>query len=657
MRRFWPWTMLLLGGWLLIYGGCGSRTNTSPAANTTAGDVASSEPKQTDQSTEGSEPQELPALEPFDPPPLEELNAKAEWVDRPVRDAMKLRREYDAAHPAPISVKEALALKNTSAQNNQKILLTLGKLPTDDNQVNWDATINRRLTMDVKRTNPLFFSSISESEVSSLIGFGIFSIDWNLEPFAAAEHVTEWKTSKDGMYDMVVLRDDLTWSDGHPITAHDVAFTFQVIMDSKVGPYIPAIRSGTDELRWVHAYDDRTIVFFHKEPMATNVWNIMFPVIPQHIYKDTYQDDPQMSTTEYHRQQELNPVSGGAYKIVKRDRGQEIVLEAREDYYMFKGKQVREKPYIKRVRFKIVEDNNTALLALEKGDLDESLLGAAQWQAQTNSDAFYAKNTKVTGPEWTFFYFGWNMNTPYFSDVRVRRAMSYAFNHKEMLEDLCYGLYQPCLGIYHPESWMAPKNRPMQYQQDLDKAEDLLDEAGWVDSDGDGIRDKVVDGKRIKFEFDILVSNKPDRIAICNLLRENLESIGIICNVRPLEAAVMQERMFKKEFVAAFSGWGAGADPSTSDNIWETGAPRNFVGFSNKEVDELFKQGEREFDREKRAAIYGRIAEIIYDEQPYTFLYNMSSFYGFNKQLRGYMFSPRGPFGYSPGFGSVWVTK
>jgi peptide/nickel transport system substrate-binding protein len=182
-----------------------------------------------------------------------------------------------------------------------------------------------------------------------------------------------------------------------------------------------------------------------------------------------------------------------------------------------------------------------------------------------------------------------------------------------------------------------------------------LDEAGWIDEDGDGVREKTVNGRKMPFEFTLLVSNKPDRIAICNLLRENLENIGVVCKIQPLEAAVFQERVFKKQFQAEMAGWGAGADPSTSRNIYATGEDRNYGGYSNKEVDRLFDEGDHEFDREKRGEIYGKIANIVYEEQPCMFLYEQSSFFGFNKRLRGYKFSPRGPFSYGPGFSSLWM--
>src|SRR5207253_2268344 len=134
------------------------------------------------------------------------------------------------------------------------------------------------------------------------------------------------------MIDKVVMRDDLTWSDGQPITAHDVAFSFKLIMTNAVP--IPAMRTGTDDLRWVEAYDDHTLVYFHKQAAATNVWNMNFWIVPKHIFETSAAEDPTLRTSAYHRQLETHPVSGGAYELVRWNRGQDIILKRREGYYM-----------------------------------------------------------------------------------------------------------------------------------------------------------------------------------------------------------------------------------------------------------------------------------------------------------------------------------
>lgn len=588
-------------------------------------------------------------------PTLAELDKTVEWADNPVEDARKLLADYLATKPQKTTVAEALALRNDSTENNERILDGLGRPPASEADVNDERPFNRLLAADIASTNPLLQSSVYETYVMQMISVGFFSFDWTMRPFAASETVVSWQTSKDKLYDKVVMRKDLTWSDGKPLTAHDVVFSYEMIMTPEIP--IPAVRTGMDKIKGVHAYDDHTFVIAHQESLVTNVWNLNFPIVPKHVYESTLVEDPTLVKSAAHIRLEENPVVGGPYKIVKRQRDQEIVLERREDYYMQEGKQVRDKPRFKTVRFQVIKDRSTALLAFKRGDIDDIEMMPNQWVTQTDDNAFYEKCTKARGSEWTYFFFCWNLKTPYFEDVRVRKAMSYAMDYRELLDDLCYGLYQQSVGEFHPDSRYAPATPRTPYKQDLDKAEKLLEEAGWVDEDNDGIREKMVNGRKVKFEFDLMCVQDDLRIKMCTVLKKNLENIGVRCNVRPTEFTTMQDKARKHEFDAEFAGWGTGTDPDTTENIWKTGEERNYGQFSNPEVDKLFEAGKKEFDPEKRREIYRKIDDILWEDQPYTWLYYRSGFFGFNKELRGYMFSPRGPYSYSPGIDSVWAVK
>ncbi len=594
-------------------------------------------------------------LKPFDPPPLEELIAGHEWVDRPVVDSMELMRDLQAPLPPPeLSAEEAVAMRNDSPESNAKILDALGRLaPENGGGVDYAAEIVLKADGDLKSTNPLLMSSIVEFDYHGLTNFGLFSFDKDFNKFASSDAVVSWQTSEDRLVDKIVLRDDLTWSDGTPISAHDVVFTFQAILTDQV--IVPAIRQGTDLIRWAEAYDDQTVVFFHKEALSTNDTNLNFPIIPKHKYEKSILEDPSLARSKIHSQLEDDPVVGGPYRLVKRSRGQEFLLERRETYYMHDGQQVRNKPYFKTVRFKVIEDRNTALLALKAAKIHTMVLNAEQWNGQTGGDDFYGSNTKATGMEWVSFHFCWNTKTPYFEDKRVRRAMSYAVDYKELLDTILYGIYSPCQGNFHSASKMFPQNGPEPFQQDLDKAEELLDEAGWADSDGDGIRDREVNGRVIPFEFTLMVVNYEDRIRIATLMKECLESIGIVCHVKPTEFTVLMQMSRDHKFQAVYAGWSTGADPDTGTNIWVTNEGRNYGGYSNPRVDALFEQARHEFDEEKRMVLYGEIHNLLWADQPYTWLFWRNSFYGFNKRLRGYNFSPRGPFHYGPGMGSIYM--
>jgi peptide/nickel transport system substrate-binding protein len=606
----------------------------------------------------GETPAGAPAKAPTGPfvaPPWEELNAKAGWIDQPVGNALHMLREAQQKTKPLVTASAALALKNTSKESNKQILSALGRVATDESEIDYEAVMNRHIRRDVKSTNPIMSSATEEGYVNSLTGLSFLAFDWTFAPFGDTDVLESWQTSKDRLLDKFVMRKDLTWSDGRPVTAHDVVFSYKTIMDNRVP--VPAVRSGTDELWGVHAYDDHTVVVFHKESLATNVWNATFPIIPRHVYEKSIAEDPTLQTSAYHVDLENKPVCGGAYTITSRTRGQEIVLTRRESWYMHNGKQVRKKPYFREVRFRLIEDGTIALIALKKGEIDEMELTAELWMTRTSDDDFYRLNTKVSSLEWTEFQFVWNLKSPFFSDLKVRQAMSYAFDYQEMHEKLNYNLYSPSSGIFHPTAWMAPKPAPKPYTQDLDKAEKLLDEAGWTDHDGDGTRDKMVGDTLTKFEFNILTPPIPERIKLCTLLKESLDKIGVICNVQPLEPTVLQEKMLKKEFQASFGGWQTGADPDTSKNIWKSGEQRNFGSYANPEVDALFLQAAREFHRAKRAEIYGKIHTLIYNDQPYTWLYFRNSFFAFNKRLRGYNFSPGGPYRAGPGFGAMYKVK
>jgi peptide/nickel transport system substrate-binding protein len=597
---------------------------------------------------------EFEPLEPFDPPTLEEIDAKAEWIDLPVKDGLDILREALKQSPPLVSDQEAMELRNNSEEENEKIYSVIRQLPASDDAVDWDASFVHYVGGDAKSLNPLMINSQTEMELLDLTGLQLIQFDGGFNAFATDSAVKTWQTSKDRMMDKFVLRDDLTWSDGKPVTAQDVVFSFQTIMNPKVP--IPALRSGAQHMRWIEAYDDHTFVIFHKKPMASWTENITFPLIPKHIYEKSLADDPTMTNSDYHLKYERKPVTCGPYEYVKRVQGQETVVRRRESYYMHDGKEVREKPYLNEIRFRVITDPNTALLALKAGDLDESILTPEQWIAQTDSEDFYRRNTKVAGQEWTEFHIEWNCKSPFFSDKRVRQAMAYAFNNDELHSSILYNLALPGTGVFHPNAWMASKNiKP--YSQDLKKAEQLLDEAGWTDHDDDGIRDKEINGRLVPFEFTVITFEQPNAIKACTLLKNNLDQIGVICDVKPTEFTVKSQLAIDHKFQAMMAGWGTGTDPATLDNIYATGQGRNFGQYSNPKVDELFNQAQVEFDREKRAALYAQIHEILWEDQPALWLFHRKSLYGVNKRIRGFNFSPRDPFGVQPGFLGIWVPK
>jgi len=328
----------LTAAWLVLVVGCSSSDQHATDAGKSKEKTTSADSKSDSSDAATADAPKTPfklgdMLAPFDPPLLADLDKTAEWTDGPVVDGLERLRVQKEKEPPLVTVDEALAMKNDSPEANKKILSALSVLaPKDGHGVNWESPLKRALILDLHSMNPLLASSTSEQEITDLTGFGLFGFDWNMLPFASKDAVVSWQTSKDHLMDKVVLRDDMVWSDGQPITAHDVEFSFKLIVTNSVP--IPAMRTGPDEIRGVKAYDDHTLVYFHKRPLATNIWNLNFSIIPKHIYEKSAAEDPTLRTSALHRQLERNPITGGSYSVSSWSRGQEIVLKRREGYYV-----------------------------------------------------------------------------------------------------------------------------------------------------------------------------------------------------------------------------------------------------------------------------------------------------------------------------------
>lgn len=593
----------------------------------------------------------------FTAPSLEELNANHQWVDKPVVDSLAKLKEEMANYEPPISPEEAITLKGDTPENLDKIRDALKIQPQSDDDVDWDATWVHHVGGDINSVNPLKMSSTADFDVVGLTGVGVIDVDIDMNPQGNGDVLKSWQASEDNKIHKFVLRDDLTWSDGTPITAADFEFSFKVLKHPEMITEIPAVASGLDTVAYCKAYDDHTFVVFHDEATAVNDMKSGFPVLPRHIYRNSIAVDPSMLDSDIHLKLEDNPVVGGPYKVVRRNRGKDVVLERREEYYMHNGEQVRAKPYFKTIRIEVIVDSNTALLALMSGRIDDMIIPAPKWNTDANSAEFYAHNVKVAASQWGEYHITWNCESPLFEDVRVRRAMSYAIDYEEMLDSALDGLFEQANGPFHPEAWMAPNPPLPMFEYDLEKARQLLDEAGWKDTDADGIRDKVVDGTKRNFEFTILRTPSPVGEKVVRVIVNSLNRLGLKVNERQTEFTVLQQQLKDHNFDAAYGGWGSGADPYSLKNIFGTNENRNYGQYTNPQVDELFRQGMTELDREKRAKIYQEIARILHEDLPYTWLFYPSELHGFNKRMRGYQFSARGPFHYSPGMGSVWKVK
>lgn len=448
---------------------------------------------------------------------------------------------------------------------------------------------------------PMLAGDSASHDVAGLIFNGLVKYDTDLSVIGDLAEL--WNISPDGLVITFHLRKGVKWADGVEFTADDVMFGYKTIINEKTPT---AYQEDYLQVKKAEVLDKYTFRATYKKPFApalTSWGNLV--VLPRHLL-----EDKDITKTDFGRK----PIGMGPYKLNTWTSGQEVVLDSNGDY--FEGR-----PYIDKYIYKIIPDPATMFLELRAGGIDMMGLTPIQYTKQTETDYFRKNFQKFRYPVFSYTYLGFNLKYPMFQDKRVRQAMAYAIDKSEIVDVVLFGLGKPATGPYVPNTW--PYNPDIKkYEFNLVKAKQLLKEAGWEDTDGDGILDKG--GQR--FEFTILTNmGNSLRMNTATIIQWRLAKIGVKVDIRVLEwSTFINEFIDKRRFQAVILGWSIGIDPDQYD-IWHSSKTRkkefNFVSYMNFEVDELLEKGRRTFDIEERKKAYFRIQEILADELPYIFLY------------------------------------
>jgi peptide/nickel transport system substrate-binding protein len=224
----------------------------------------------------------------------------------------------------------------------------------------------------------------------------------------------------------------------------------------------------------------------------------------------------------------------------------------------------------------------------------------------------------------------------------VRQAISYAINKDEIISGVLLGLGKPATGPYKHGTW-AFNDKVKIYNYNPQKARELLKEAGWADTGGDGILKK--DGRDFVFE---IVTNQGNetRQKCAEIIQRQLKDVGITVKIRILEwSAFVTDFINKRKFDAVIMGWTIPLDPDAYD-VWHSSKTLpeelNFISYNNPEADEMLEKGRSTFDQKERKKYYDRFQEILAEDQPYTFLYVPDALIIIHNRFRGIVPAPLG---------------
>ena len=494
----------------------------------------------------------------------------------------------------------------------------------------------RHLEADCKTLNWVLHTTQYEDYVLRYLYDSLLDYDENYDVVPVLAE--SYDVSKDHVRITIRLRDNLTWHDGEPITADDVAFTMDRIRD----PAVPAVNiSGWfDKLERVDVEDEHTVVFVWKEPYAPSLHALTeLRPIPKHVYGEgDFLGHPA----------NRSPVGSGAFKFEEWKTSQSITLVRNDDYY-------GPKAYLDMVIFRVIPDRSVALNALKTGELDEMRVRQVQWENITKDSDFLARFNDPHYYVPQYNYFAWNCRSVWFKDKMVRRAMTMLLDRQKVIETLYSNYSKLVTGPYYIHSW-AYNHNVEPYPFDPAAAKTLLDEAGWVDSDADGIREK--DGVQFSFEF-FIVGGSQISSELAQLFQSECSKAGVEVRIRAIEGATFFDKVFKGEYDAAALAWRLDKDPDLFDTFHSSEVPPkglNHVFYSNPQVDMLLEAGRVEFDLEERAKIYHAVHRLIHEDQPYTFVNTVPEKRPISKRIGNVVLSPDGPFKFYPG-GIYWFVK
>ncbi|NIO08020.1 MAG: hypothetical protein GTO40_08460 [Deltaproteobacteria bacterium] len=514
---------------------------------------------------------------------------------------------------------------------------------------------------DPEQLNPLTSNDAGSSAILTYVFQGLLTRDprsLELKPLLAESRPT---ISENKLNYTFKIRKDATFQDGHPITGEDVLFSIKAIKCPLVNA--PFLRVYYDSVADARLLDDFTIQFVTKEPYFLNESVLGgIDVLPRHYYDpqdllknvtvqdliqaaDRLPENVKRFAEQFNKNFNRKPLGSGPYKFLKWNTGQEVLLE-RDDGYWGKGKPGVDQPFLYLLRFRVINNMDAALVSLKSGGLDTMGLQPLQHLKQTGSSRFKSEFEKFTYFSPGYTYIGWNNDHPIFKDRRVRQAMTLLTNRKQMAETILSGLGQVVdspIYYFRPEYDKSLESTPF----DPRKALVLLREAGWNDTDGDGVLDKIIDGKKVPFRFEIKFnSGNPTRKSVALILQDELKKHGIVATVRQLDWTIYLDDVRNHRFEAMILGWGMSVNEPDAFQVWHSSQAANkgsnMISYKNDRVDDILEVYRREFDEKKRIELYREFQRILHEDQPYTFLFMPKSVTAVQQRFRGVEVLPIG---------------
>ncbi len=478
------------------------------------------------------------------------------------------------------------------------------------------------IDVDAGTLDPRLANDTTARRVIEQVYDGLIELDPQLQPRPALAE--SWTQTSPTVW-VFKLRRNVRFHDGSPLTAADVVFTYTTLLDPALraplrGLYTPISK--------VEAVDDETVRFTLSAPYAPLLKYADMAIVSKAAVERLGADAAS------------RPVGTGAYKFVSWQRNSRIALEANPAYW--KGQ-----PKLNQVVFNIIPDNTTRAAALESGDVDLIHSPLSPQDVARLKTVPRVSVSEMTGLGIT--YLNMNMADPTVRDVRIRRAIASLIPQQTIVRQIYREMDRPATSILLPAWSGVYTSEIAQPGHDITRAKALLAEAGWTDSNRDGVLDK--DGQRLSLVVRTH-SEDPNRIQIVELLISILRSSGIDARAEITEFPALVGALVSGNYQVVLVGWLGLVDPDRGMyNQFHSKGSQNWEKYSNPRVDALLDEGRQKADPAERARVYREVARIVATDLPYYVLTYQGYIVGVNRRVQGFVPIPSGS------FRSLWTTS
>src|SRR5438093_3911958 len=431
-----------------------------------------------------------------------------------------------------------------------------------------------------------------------------------------------WEFSADGLALTFHLDPRARWNDGRPVTARDVVFSHQAAASLEVAWVGKDVK---DFIQDVRAVDERTVVYRFRQVEPYRLMDaVEGNILPAHVFeKIPLAEWPKRSFQDA-------PAPDGPFLLKRYERGASIELARNPDY--LRGPL----PKLDSVVFRIIPDEATLVNELLSGGIDvmENVPAAATKRIEADP-----RLRLVRVPDLSYHFICWNVSRPPFDDGRVRRALTLAIDRAAILEALLPDTGRPSSGPVLSFLWAHdPSLRPVPYDPDAARA--LLKEAGWVDTDGDGLVDR--DGRPFRFTLDINQGSRL-RTHVAQMVAAQLLKVGVAPVPRLFEVGAFIERHEKHDFDAFVGSWreSTKVDLKSAFHSASRDGGYNYGMYANPRLDAIIDRARAATDPKEARALWFKAQAIVAADQPYTFLFERDRLNAVPRRLQGLRMGPR----------------